>query len=87
MIENFTQGVCDDAPAILMNGHMITIEQILEKLNTGAVNKIDVIRYRKLRSKHWNDGGIAIVEQTDSIKLGHQCISEKRLDETLDADL
>jgi len=48
-------------------------------------DKIDAERYRKLRVMHWNDGGIAVVEEVSSIKLGSRTLTLERLDAALDA--
>jgi len=86
IMPEFSQGVCSDGAAILMNGQPITIEQILEKLRQGACDDMDATRYRKLRSKNWTERGIVVVEKAGSVKLGHMCLSHERLDTALDAE-
>lgn len=46
----------------------------------------DAIRYRKLRAKHWNDGGIVVLEEAKNAELGCQTLTYERLDDALDAD-
>ena len=36
MSKEFTQGVCEDGAAIIRNGEMLTIEEVLDLLNTGT---------------------------------------------------
>lgn len=48
---------------------------------------IDAARYRKLRAKNWSEGGVAVVEKSSSVKLGHICLSHEQLDAALDAEL
>jgi hypothetical protein len=82
----FTQGVCEDGAAILMDGKRLTIEEILERLRCGICDEIDAIRYRKLRVKNCTERGITVVENSSSIKLGHMCLSHDRLDAALDME-
>ena len=82
----FTQGVCEDGAAVLMDGQPLTIEQILELLRCGACDEIDANRYRKLRVKNWTERGMVVVGSSTSVKLGHMCLSHERLDMALDAE-
>ncbi len=59
------------------------IEEVLELLRRG---EIDATRYRKLRVKTWSEGGITIVKEASSVKLGHECLSHERLDAALDCE-
>jgi|GEM_PF-6571027 len=86
VMPEFSQGICSDGAAILMNGQPVTIEQILKKLRQGVCDDIDATRYRKLRSKNWTERGIVVVEKAGSVKLGHMCLSHERLDAALDAE-
>ena len=63
-----------------------TSQEILESMRTNEENSIEAGRYRKLRAKHWHDGGITVVEEASSIKLGCQTLSLERLDDALDAE-
>ena len=46
----------------------------------------DAERYRKLRAKHWDDGGIVVLEEAKNAKLGCRTLTYERLDSALDAD-
>ncbi len=82
----FTQGVCKGGACILMDGILLTVEDVLERLRRGARDGVDAGRYRKLRSRTWDRGGITVVENSSSIKLGCLCLSHERLDAALDAE-
>lgn len=86
VMPEFSQGVCEDGAAILMDGQPLTIEEILERLRIGACDAIDAARYRTLRVKNWTERGIVVVEKSDSVKLGHMTLSHERLDAALDAE-
>jgi hypothetical protein len=46
----------------------------------------DAKRYRWLRSRHWSDHDICVVQHPrNAVKLGHDCPSGGRLDELIDA--
>jgi chromosome segregation and condensation protein ScpB len=86
VMPEFTQGVCEDGAAILMDGDPLTIEEILERLRLGVCDEVDAARYRKLRAKNWTERGMVVVEKSESVKLGHMCLSHERLDAALDSE-
>lgn len=86
VMPEFSQGVCEDGAAILMDGQPPTIEEILERLRCGVCDEIDATRYRKLRVKNWTEQGMVVVGKSDSVKLGHMTLSHERLDAALDAE-
>lgn len=84
---DFTQGVCEDGAVFLMDGQPLSIEEILKRLRCGVCDEIDANRYRKLRVKNWSERGIAVAQNSSSIKLGHACLSHDMLDAALDAEV
>jgi hypothetical protein len=53
--------------------------------NLDALEK-DADRYRKLRAKHWSDGGIIVLESASSAPIGSMTLSLERLDDALDSE-
>ena len=46
----------------------------------------DAARYRWLRKQHWSESSICVVmHPKNAVRLGHECPSEERLDDFIDA--
>lgn len=56
----------------------------LQELRDIANMARDAERYRKLRDCHWDLGGIVIVDDPDSVKLGRLTLTRERLDDAVD---
>lgn len=63
-MNKYTQGVCEDGAAILKDGQLMTIEEILDELNT-----------RPLSSKSFDS--IQLIEEIDKLEVIDIQIGEK----------
>ena len=63
----------------------LTSRQISALKNLDALER-DASRYKKLRIKHWSEGGIGVLENIDDARLGSMTLTFERLDNALDTD-
>ena len=75
VMPEFSQGVCEDGAAILMDGQPLTIEQILERLRRGAdaeriVSEVwDMFYGQNMSLQNWHQNGC--LEPIDSFFDGN----------------
>lgn len=50
----YTQGVCNDAAAILRDGARMTIDEVIEKLN--SIDKLEAVRAAATKYHDWLQG-------------------------------
>ena len=63
-------------------------ERIAELEVENKALRVDAERYRWLRTKNWQDGGLCVVTKArETVRLGTDCPSHDRLDAAIDAAL
>lgn len=73
-LPEYSQGICGDAAAILKDGVMLTVDEIVAELNTLAALVADADRYRWLKSRQ-----VGVLGQSPD-----QCLRTEKLDEEID---
>jgi hypothetical protein len=67
--KRYTEGICQDGAAILDNGEMVTITEILDRLNSSAKLEKELEEARRLSGleKDWNHNNAGVIESFSKV--------------------